>query len=138
MEINFEYKEMLKPKSSFAESKFRWYAQEQLGALKYYLKPAAKVIKEYKENGWQGNCFALIEYKNAYVLWRDYFGSCSGCDALDGCSIKRGYDYIESTMTEGNCKRFKSVKNMESWLLNTDDYLWEALKNNYSKFKGGD
>ncbi len=137
MEIKFEYREMLEPKEKFNEDK-TWYAQEQDDALRYYLKPSAKIIRTYRDGDYQGTYFALIRYKKTYVLWRDSFGSCSGCDALDGTDIKSGYDYISDTMTEGNCKRFKSIREMESWLLNTDDYLWEELKNNYSKFKGVD
>lgn len=134
MEIKFEYGDMLRPKEYFNEEVV-WYAQDQLTALKYYLRPAVKVLREFKQDTWQGDCFALLEFKETLVLWRDSFGSCSGCDALDGRDQYGGYDYIKSTMVEGNCKRFDSMEEMKEWLLCNRDYLWSALKEHYADFR---
>jgi len=133
MERNFEYEEMIEKKE---ELEMTWSAGQQIKALKYYLKPRVKVIREYNEGGYQGECYVLLKYKEKYILWRDSFGSCSGCDSLDGCNENDGYNYIKSTMTEGNCKTFQTIKAMKNWLLNdTTDCFWHILREEYRNFK---
>jgi len=46
------------------------------------------------------------------ILWRDGFGSCSGCDSLDG---QNGYEYIKDTLREGNTKQFHTYGEMRLW-----------------------
>ena len=131
--IEFEYKDMLMPKDAFSQY-ITWSAGSQIQALKFYLRADVKVIRELQQE-WSGTCYVLMKYKRTFVLWRDSFGSCSGCDNIDGDDVLTGYDYIASTMTEGNCKRFKTIEEMEHWLLNAKEYLWEYLRNYYPNFK---
>ena len=131
-EIKFEYEEMITPVITVDVSKGKvgkWNAGDQVDALKIYLKKEVEVLWEYTQNDYQGDCFALMKYKDQFVLWRDSFGSCSGCDALDGEDLFGGYDYIKKTMTEGNCLRFDNIKDVLVFMLSPDiDYLWEELK----------
>ncbi|MHB8552811.1 MAG: hypothetical protein ACYDAO_04405 [Thermoplasmataceae archaeon] len=125
MERNFEYAEMIKERE---EPKNMWCAGQNIEALRYYLKPTVNIIREYREHDYQGECYALLKYKEKFILWRASFGSCSGCDALED---RNGYDYIKNTMTEGNCKAFPNIPEMEKWILKNNDYLWNTLKENY-------
>lgn len=103
-----------------------WYAGEQLDALKFYLK-GVDIIWTYQENHYQGECFAILK-TGKYYLWRDSFGSCSGCDALDDSGLVEGLEYIKSTLVEGNTKEFDSIKDLIAYLESPDkDPLWNTL-----------
>jgi hypothetical protein len=48
------------------------------------LKAAGARVLAYKEFGsYQGDWLAKVEYDGRVFWLRDYFGSCSGCDALE-------------------------------------------------------
>ena len=125
--IKFEYEEMLTPEVKLRKRSNFWCAGQQLQALRFYLKPDVDMIWSYQVPDYSGSCFALLKYKNQYVLWRDSFGSCSGCDALDGRSDVSGKKYILETLTEGNCKRFDNPYDIVKFLVKTKDYHWRDL-----------
>lgn len=130
-QIKFEYEEMINPVITVDVSKGKvgsWFAGDQVDALKFYLKKEVEVLWEYTQNDYQGDCFVLMKYKDQFVLWRDSFGSCSGCDALDGEDLFGGYKYIKTTMTEGNCLRFENIKDVLVFMISSDNYSWEQLK----------
>ena len=125
--IKFEYEEMLNPdrQTTLDDQQF-WNAGDQIEALKFYLKSDVEVVWSFKENDYSGSCYALLKYMGQYVLWRDGFGSCSGCDMLDGRDIFSGKDYIKSTFTEGNCKRFDTFADVLKFVTNIeDDVFWK-------------
>lgn len=128
-EIKFEYIEMLQDKDKLPPTNLtEWGAGEQNAALAFYIKPEVETLLTLEEGGYSGAVYTLLKYKGQYVLWRDSFGSCSGCDALDGTDIDTGRDYIVDTLTEGNCKRFDTMSELIDFIKFTDDYMWEDLK----------
>ena len=104
-----------------------WSAREQIDALRFYLQPNAKIILEYMEDVYQGECFVIFDFEGFLFLWRDSFGSCSGCDALEGAD---GYEYIKSTLTIGNLRIFHTMKDLKEWLENINgfDLNWDWAK----------
>lgn len=101
-----------------------WCAGDQLEALRYYLKTEVVFLSEYKEDDWQGECFAIFMVEGIFVCWRDWFGSCSGCDALED---EDGYKYIKQTLTEGNTLQFETLDDMEAFMKEEEDYLWTDM-----------
>jgi len=112
------------------ENKNEWCAGGQLEALEYYLDEEAKIIAHATEGSYQGDYYAIIFVDGKYFLWRDSFGSCSGCDAIDGKNEETGYDYIIDTMT--SVKEFNTIDELWKYLENPKDYFYESeniLKN---------
>lgn len=109
------------------EDNLFWGAGDQLEALEFYLSKKVKILNNYKEPTYQGECFAIMKIKNNYIIWRDYFGSCPGCDALDG---KNGYEYIKNTLSEGNTLQFKSLEDAKQYVIwdRSDENNWEEWK----------
>jgi len=108
-----------------------WYAGGQLDALRYYFDEKVKIIAEYMEDNYQGECSALLFVDNKYFLWRDSFGSCSGCDGLED---ENGYEYIEDTMT--SVKEFDKLESVIDYLSSKDrDFLYSDEVSNELKSK---
>lgn len=112
-----------KDKPNGDESYGGWGAGGQLHALRFYLDKKVKILDEYDEGGYQGEMFAVLKFGRRIVLWRDYFGSCSGCDGLEG---ENGYEYIKNTLQEGNTRQFTSLKKAREYIARTEDWLWES------------
>ncbi len=107
-----------------------WYAGGQLEALRFYLDKKVLILVEYMENEYQGECSAVLFADDKFFLWRGSFGSCSGCDALEGSN---GYEYIEDTMT--SVKEFEDIREIVAYLkshnkdfLYSDDVSKEIVK----------
>jgi hypothetical protein len=47
-----------------------------------------KVLGHWNEGDWQGSVATCVQLKDTeeVVIYNDYYGSCSGCDAWDGAS----------------------------------------------------
>jgi len=108
-----------------------WCAGDQLGALRFYLDEEILFLKEYKEDDYSGDCYALMSVGKTLILWRDGFGSCSGCDSLDG---QNGYEYIKDTLREGNIKQFNTYDEMRLWFASLnkgEKYFWENIPRNF-------
>lgn len=108
----FEY--MINEDKPNGEDNGYWWAGQQISALKYYLDDSIQFILEFEEDDYQGNCYVLFKIKDNYVLWRDYFGSCGGCDALEE---ENGYEYIKETLSEGNTHQFKSIADVKQFVI---------------------
>lgn len=111
-----------------------WSAGSQLAALRFYLDESKVEIPfDWQEQDYQGECLALLKVNRpgdlipVYVIWRDSFGSCGGCDSLED---NNGYDYIKATLAEGNTRQFWSVQEAVDYLKTTEDYWWEKAKGN--------
>lgn len=100
-----------------------WGAGLQLEALEFYLSDKVKILKKYMDDDYQGKCFAILKIEDTYIIWRDSFGSCSGCDGLEG---ENGYEYIKSTLSEGNTLQFKSLSDARDYVVNDqqDNETW--------------
>ena len=97
-----------------------WYAGGQLDALRFYLDKRVLILVEYMEGGYSGECSAVLFISDKFFLWRSGFGSCSGCDALEGSN---GYEYIEDTMT--SVKEFDDINEIVNYLnSNNKDFLY--------------
>jgi len=101
-----------------------WYAGSQLDALAFYMDPEkVKILASFMEAGYQGNCYAIMKVEGRIVLWRDSFGSCSGCDSLEDSN---GYEYIKDTLQEGNTRQFITLDEAKEYIkLKHTDYWWD-------------
>lgn len=108
-------------------SEYGWSAGDQLNALRAHL-PTVQVVAEYMESGYQGDCGAVLRLGDDWFLWRDGFGSCSGCDALEGEDGPGGRVYIESTLTVGNTLAFHSREEVIAFLTQPQTDVWDTWK----------
>lgn len=106
-----------------------WYAGGQLAALRYYLPEASfEFVADWEEQDYQGDVYALVKVTKSsephpvYFIWRDSFGSCGGCDSLEDAD---GFDYIKSSLAEGNTRQFWTIQEAVEYLKTTQDYWWE-------------
>jgi len=90
----------------------RWGAGSQLEALRFYFDKKVKILAEFIEDDYSGECGAILQVDGKCFIWRDCFGSCSGCDALED---KNGYEYIKATMT--SVKEFETVGEVKAFLI---------------------
>jgi hypothetical protein len=104
------------------DKKNGWCAGDQIEALRFYLNKDVKILSTAMVGSYQGDCFAILRIKDVYIVWRDSFGSCSGCDALEN---QNGYKYIKSTLSEGNTIQFNNLFNMKHYIMK------EQIKNKY-------
>lgn len=114
--------------------KRHWGAGGQMAALRYYLpESSVEFVAEWEEQDYQGDVYALLKVTQSserhpvYVIWRDSFGSCSGCDSLED---NDGFEYIKASLAEGNTHQFWSIQEAVDYLKTTTDYWWEKCRNN--------
>ena len=105
------------------EGRYGWGAGSQPEALKFYLDPSVVILNEYCTGDYQGDVVTLfyIPAHRRFVLWRDSYGSCSGCDGLED---NNGYEYIKSTLQEGSTRQFRNIEDAKEYWATTDDYMW--------------
>ena len=110
--------------------KKEWYAGGQLKALEFYLDKKVLILTKYKDGGHYGECSAVLFVDNKFFLWRGSFGSCGGCDALEGSG---GYGYINQTMT--SIREFDDIEEIVGYLNSDDkDFLYsDEVSKNISK-----
>jgi len=102
----------------------QWYAGQQLEALKFYLSSKVTILLDCNEGGYQGSVSAILFVDDKFFLWRDSFGSCSGCDGLEGGN---GFEYIKQTLT--SVKEFNDLRDIINYLDSDEkDYLYGELK----------
>lgn len=97
-----------------------WWAGDQMKALEYYAPEEFKLIGYTIEEDYQGDIWAIAEWTgkdHRWVLINDGFGSCSGCDALEGG--QDGYGYVEDVLRE-NTVQFLSVSDMRKYIEESD------------------
>ena len=93
-----------------------WWAGQQMDALSFYAPEELKIIGCVQEEDYSGDIWAIAEWtgkEHRWVLIKDGFGSCSGCDALEGG--QDGYGYVEDVLRE-NTVQFLSVSDMEEYI----------------------
>jgi hypothetical protein len=100
-----------------------------LGGLRAFTDPArVKILHADGDHDYSGSCYAVLVVQNEeeerWVLWRDSYGSCSGCDGLEETGIQDAHKTIKGTLQEGNTRQFTSAKEAAEYLKNTEDYLW--------------
>jgi hypothetical protein len=105
-----------------------WATGAQLDALKAFLGDRVEFLETYTEKAYQGDHFAVFRVKDdgRIVLWRDSFGSCSGCDSMEGESMVKARELIAATLAEGNTRQFASIEGAKHYLATCEDYWWKA------------
>lgn len=105
---------------------YRWSAGSQLVALKAFLGDRVEFLFEATTGGYQGDHYAVFRVKDdgRYVLWRDSYGSCSGCDGLDGSSMATAEEHVKASLAEGNTRQFADLAEARDYLRATKDYFW--------------
>lgn len=113
------------PNYSDSEPWSGWSAGDQLGALRFYLSDAVELLGSADTGGYQGSQFAVLRVGGRIVLWRDSYGSCSGCDGLENSN---GLEYITGTLQEGNTRQFESVDEARAYVESSEDYFWKECR----------
>lgn len=98
------------------------------------------VIGHYNEGNWQGTVATCVLLEDGeYVIYNDYYGSCSGCDSWEGatdesvrnmCIGLSNDSYIFSTI--GDVVNFLKWENKEKYSWSTEvslGLLLEIMKN---------
>ena len=103
---------------------YGWTAGSQLDAFRFYTDPEKiEILATHQDDDYQGQIHGIAKVEERFFLWRDSFGSCSGCDALDGSN---GYDYIKDTLQEGNTRQFLTLDDAEEYIKTKhEDYMWD-------------
>lgn len=111
-----EYFTMTKEKEEKAKHHY-WTAQEQVEAFKFYADDAVHILAYNEPDDYQGSIEILFELNGFIFLYQTSFGSCSGCDWLDGLDLWEGYKEFKQTISEGNTLQFWSRKHALTFLL---------------------
>lgn len=91
----------------------------------FLAKALGGILISYKEHGsYQGDYVAVIEKDHDWHIYRGSYGSCSGCDWLDGTRIYSAEDY-ERLENASNCEAADKLE------LTFD--LLQAVKDEYLK-----
>ena len=98
-----------------------YYAGEQLEILKDAFD-AEWVIAE-KEDDYEGEYYAVFIKNGKWHIMNGYFGSCSGCDDLEGADPKQ---WLENYVK--NVRAFDSKEALVKWLEETEDYSYSDIK----------
>lgn len=117
-----EATKVLRELSDEKDRRYSWSAHEQLEALMFYFDEQVKLFCSEETGDYSGEFIAVLKAEKKFWLWRDSFGSCSGCDALDGNTIEQGYNYILDTMT--SVKEFEDIKSLIQYLKVGEDVLY--------------
>lgn len=108
----------------------RWWAGDQMKALEYYAPCKLHLLCYLTEEAYQGEIYAICYWADAvpenrrFVLLYDSFGSCSGCDALEGGD--NGYEYVQDVL-RSNTKQFMTMQDMKEYISQSDAYI-EAVR----------
>lgn len=84
-EIKQELKKYIRPITSGFDGEYG-YGGNSSGVYKNFFTEPVERIFSWTEEDWQGIVVSIYKYKNYYVYLRGGFGSCSGCDYLEGSS----------------------------------------------------
>ena len=111
-----EYFTMTKEKEKHAPC-LSWSAQDQIEAFKFYADEDVHILCHNEPDDYQGSVEVLFTINGFIFLYRTSFGSCSGCDWLDGLDLWEGYEAFKRTISEGNTLQFWSKKHALTYLL---------------------
>jgi hypothetical protein len=74
---------------------------------------------DWDDGDYQGVWAIAFKLGRLYYVMNDYYGSCSGCDALEDTD---GVDYLKERC--GNARGFTSWKKMVEYLRSTESHQW--------------
>jgi hypothetical protein len=76
-----------------------------------------EVIIDVTDSDYQGDTRLLIKRHGKYGILIFGWGSCSGCDALEGCSSDQDYYDLISSL-ENDIKLFETLDQAKEWVSN--------------------
>lgn len=99
------------------------------------LKEFGDILIEIDENNYQGDSFILYKNGNKYGFLTFGWGSCSGCDALQGCNnIEEVQELMDSLYN--SIQWFDDLKSVKSYFETRDWKLdWIGHKEEFKDFK---
>lgn len=104
------------------------YPEEQYGYYNYQpiIDEFGKILIQVDEDGYQGDIWVLYEDDGKFGYLQFGWGSCSGCDALQGCD---NLDEVQKLMDSlyASIKWFESKEEATQWFVSHDfegDYCW--------------
>lgn len=94
-----------------------------------------EVLLEESDNGYSGDTFILFKIDNYYGFLDFGWGSCSGCDALQGCGddINRIKELREKLFQKIIWKM--SLEEMKIYVSNEENIQWYDYSEAFEKFK---
>lgn len=98
-----------------------YFSREE--CFKHFL-PEAEILFMDSVGSYQGTEYALFKFRGNLYLWRDSYGSCSGCDGLCGERVEGAFEYFKATLCEGNTRYVASIEDAVKYLRETEDYHW--------------
>lgn len=110
-----------------------WQGHDAREAFKYYTSSEVLILAEYASlDEYQGEYYIIFEYKGFIFTWRGSFGTCDGCDMMEGSNKQEGYETIKWTLSEGNTLQFRTLDHAKKYMklanCNNDSYLDERRK----------
>jgi hypothetical protein len=99
---------------------YEWYTPpmgyDQIVALK------GEIVKDWTLGYYQGDYVYLLKNDDLYSLVVVGYGSCSGCDALEGCENDEDFEYLKQSII--NSIVFTSKEDLIKDLSNTESNRW--------------
>lgn len=83
------------------------------------LNEFGEILLQVDEDDYQGDSFLIYKKDNKYGLLIFGWGSCSGCDALQGCN---NIDEVQELMNQlyNDIKWFDSLQELKNYISNND------------------
>lgn len=110
---------------------------EKFGVWDYnpMLKEFGDILIEIDEDDYQGDSFILYKNEDKYGFLTFGWGSCSGCDALQGCTnIEEVQELMDSLYN--SIQWFDDLKSVKSYFETKDwDLDWIGHKQEFKDFK---
>ena len=105
-----------------------WFAGEQMEALEYYAPHNFSLLGYITIGNYDGDIYGIGRWLEPYpdrkyrwILLRDSFGTCSGCDALEGG--RNGYEYVEDVL-KNNTLQFLTLDDLMEYIRETEVFFW--------------
>lgn len=117
-EIKQELKKYIKPITSGFYKDYG-YGGNSSGVYRNFFTEPVESIFSWTEEDYQGTVVCVYKYKNYYVYLREGFGSCSGCDYIEGSS--------EVEIADKLLKIFDNIK-----IYKPDDFI--KIKENFGEY----
>lgn len=107
-----------------------WYDYQPM------LQEFGEILLQIDDDGYQGDSFLIYENNNEYGLLIFGWGSCSGCDALQGCNnineVQELMDSLYDSITW-----FDSLQELKDYIANDDtiELKWYYYSDTFKKFR---
>lgn len=107
-----------------------WYDYQPM------LNEFGEILHQVDDDGYRGDSFLIYKNDNKYGLLIFGWGSCSGCDALQGCT---NIDEVQELMDQlyNDIKWFDSLQELKDYISNDDtvELKWYCISDTFKKFR---